>query len=40
MEVAAYLKNLRMSPRKVKIVCDGLRGKSVGDAVAILMNTL
>ena len=39
MEVAAYLKNLRMSPRKVKIVCDALRGKSVGDAVAILMNT-
>ena len=39
MEVAAYLKNLRMSPRKVKIVCDGLRGTSVGDAVAILMNT-
>ena len=39
MEVYAYLKNLRMSPRKVKIVCDGLRDKPVGDAVAILMNT-
>ena len=39
MEVMAYLKYLRMSPRKVKIVCDLLRGKNVGDAVAILMNT-
>lgn len=28
-----------MSPRKVKIVCEQLRGKKVGDAVAILMNT-
>ncbi len=39
MEVTAVLKGLRMSPRKVKIVCDLLRGKAVGDAVAILMNT-
>ena len=39
MEVYAYAKDLRMSPRKVKLVCDVLRGKSVGDAVAILMNT-
>ena len=39
MEVKAYLKDLRMSPRKVKIVCEQLRGKNVGDAVAILMNT-
>ena len=35
----AYLKDLRMSPRKLKIVCDAIRGKKVGDAVAILMNT-
>lgn len=39
MEVKAYTKDLRMSPRKVKIVCEQLRGKNVGDAVAILMNT-
>lgn len=39
MEVKAYIKDLRMSPRKVKIVCEQLRGKNVGDAVAILMNT-
>ena len=25
MEVKAHLKDLRMSPRKVKIVCDQLR---------------
>ena len=39
MEVKAYIKDLRMSPRKVKIVYDQLRGKDVGDAVAILMMT-
>ena len=39
MEVKAYIKDLRMSPRNVKIVCDQLRGKAVGDAVAILMTT-
>lgn len=39
MEVKAYIKDLRMSPRKVKIVCDQLCGKAVGDAVAILMTT-
>ena len=39
MEVKAYIKDLRMSPRKVKIVCDQLRGKAVGDVVAILMTT-
>ena len=39
MEVKAYIKDLRMSPRKVKIVCDQLRGKAVGDAVVILMTT-
>ena len=39
MEAMAYLKDLRMSPRKVKVVCDLLRGKNVGDAAAILTNT-
>jgi large subunit ribosomal protein L22 len=38
-EAKAYLKSLRMTPRKVKIVCEAIRGKNVGDAVAILMNT-
>ena len=35
----AYLRYVRISPRKVKIVCDLIRGKDVGVAAAILMNT-
>lgn len=39
MEVKAYLKDLRISPRKVKIVLDLIRGKDAATAVGILMNT-
>jgi large subunit ribosomal protein L22 len=39
MEVKAYLKDLRISPRKVKIVLDLIRGKDVATAIAILKNT-
>ena len=39
MEANAYLKYLRIAPRKVKIVCDLIRGKSVPQATAILMAT-
>ena len=39
MEAKATLKYARISPRKVKIVCDLIRGKSVAQATAILMNT-
>ena len=39
MEARAYLKHVRISPRKVKIVCDLIRGKEVGVAAAILMNS-
>ena len=39
MEAIANLKYLRISPRKVKIVLDLIRGKDVGTAVAILMQT-
>ena len=39
MEARAYLRDLRMSPRKLKIICDALRGQEVGNAVAILQNT-
>jgi len=39
MEARAYLRYLRISPRKVKIVCDLIRGKSIAQANAILMNT-
>ena len=39
MEAVANLKYLRISPRKVKIVLDLIRGKNVGMAAAILMQT-
>ena len=39
MEAMAYLKDLRISPRKVKIVLDLIRGKDAALAVAILKNT-
>ena len=39
MEARAQLKYARISPRKVKIVCDLIRGKDVNTARAILLNT-
>ncbi len=39
MEARAQLKHLRISPRKVGIVCDLIRGKNVREATAILKNT-
>ena len=39
MEARAYLKFARISPRKVKIVCDLIRGKDTKIAKAILLNT-
>lgn len=39
MEAKAYLKYLRISPRKVKIVLDLIRGKDTETAMAILKNT-
>ena len=39
MEAVAYLKYARISPRKVQIVLDLIRGKDVGVAMAILQNT-
>ena len=39
MEAKAVLKYARISPRKVQIVCDLIRGKSVAEATAILMTT-
>ena len=39
MEAKAYLKFARISPRKVKIVCDLIRGKDTKLAKAILLST-
>lgn len=39
MEAKAHLKYARISPRKVQIVCDLIRGKDVKTARAILMQT-
>lgn len=38
MEARAYLRYVRIAPRKVKIVCDLIRGKSVKQANAILQT--
>lgn len=39
MEAKATLRYARISPRKVAIVCDLIRGKSVAQATGILMTT-
>lgn len=39
MEARAQLNYARISPRKVKIVCDLIRGKNTKTAAAILMQT-
>ena len=39
MEAKAYLKYVRISPRKVKIVLDLIRGKDADVAMAILKHT-
>ena len=39
MEAKAYLRYVRISPRKVVILCDLIRGKDVKTATAYLMQT-
>ena len=39
MEAFAYVKFVRMSPRKVKLVCDMIRGKDVKTAAALMSQT-
>jgi large subunit ribosomal protein L22 len=39
MEARAHLKYARISPRKVQIICDLIRGKDTNTARAILMQT-
>ena len=38
MEVQAKSKNVRISPRKVRLLLNPIKGRSVDDAVAILRN--
>ena len=38
MEAKAKVTYVRMTPRKVKVVCDVIRGKDVNTAAAILEN--
>ena len=39
MVAKAHLRFVRISPRKIQIVCDLIRGKDVQTAMAILMQT-
>ena len=39
MEAFAHVKYVRMSPRKVKLVCDMIRGKDAKAACAYIMQT-
>lgn len=39
MDAKAEVKFVRISPRKVKVVCDLIRGRDVQTAMAILMAT-
>lgn len=38
METKAIAKSVRISPRKGKLVIDLIRGKKIGEAIAILSN--
>ena len=39
MESRAVARHIRIAPRKVRLVVDLIRGKAVGEAIAILRNT-
>lgn len=39
MEAKAVARNIRIAPRKVRLVVDLIRGKEVGEALAILKHT-
>lgn len=39
MEARAYAKYVRISTRKVQIVCDLIRGRDVDTAMSVLLNT-
>src|SRR5699024_4810117 len=39
MQAKAVAKSVRIAPRKVRLVIDAIRGKNVGEAIAILRHT-
>ncbi len=39
MEARAIVRNVRMTPRKMKLICDLIRGKDAYTAMAIVENT-
>ncbi|MFD2617382.1 50S ribosomal protein L22 [Terrilactibacillus laevilacticus] len=39
MQAKAVAKQVRIAPRKARLVIDLIRGKQVGEAIAILRNT-
>lgn len=39
MQAKAVAKSVRIAPRKARLVVDLIRGKEVGEAVAVLRNT-
>jgi len=39
MQAKAIAKSVRIAPRKVRLVVDLIRGKDVGEAIAILRHT-
>lgn len=39
MQAKAVLRTVRIAPRKVRLVVDLIRGKNVGEAIAILRHT-
>ncbi len=39
MEAKAIVRNVRMTPRKMKLICDLIRGKDAGTAYALMNNT-
>ena len=39
MEAKAHARSIRIAPRKVQLVVDLIRGKQVGEAIAILRHT-
>ncbi len=39
MEAKAHARSIRIAPRKIQLVVDLIRGKQVGEAIAILRHT-